>query len=241
MSEGAGKARAAGGRIRDWPAGQRPRERLLGQGAAALADAELLAILLRTGREGETAVDLARRLLGGGGPAGLAALGVPELAAVAGVGPAKAAVVLAALELGRRAAAASVPARPRFSGPEDVAPTLLADMGSLTQEEFRVLLLDSKNGLLSTEVVGRGGLAHVPAEPREVFRPAIRWSAASVIVAHNHPSGDPEPSPADLDLTGRLVGAGRLLGVPVLDHLVIGRGRFVSLAARGVLTPMRGS
>lgn len=227
-------------RIPDWPASERPRERLLRQGAPALADAELLAILLRTGRGGETAVDVARRVLALCGPEGLArldAVGLPELGGVPGVGPAKAAVLLAALEIGRRVASRGTGGRPRYGGPGDVAPRLLAEMGVLDREQFRVLMLDAKHGLIGMEVVGLGGLSHVPAEPREVFKPAIRWSAAAVIVAHNHPSGDPEPSPMDRELTARLARAGVLLGIPLLDHLVIGHGRYVSLAARGFMPP----
>jgi DNA repair protein RadC len=229
---------APGGRIREWPETDRPRERLLRRGAAALADGELLAILLGSGRGGETAVDVGRRLLGLCGEAGTAALarfGPEDLVAVSGVGPAKAAVVLAALELGRRAAAGAAPPAKRFRGPEDVARGLMLEMAPLDREQFRVLLLDAKHALIGTEVIAVGGLDHVPAEPREVFKPAVKRSAAAVILAHNHPSGDPEPSRQDVDLTTRLARAGQVLGVAVLDHLVIGRNCYVSLAARGAL------
>lgn len=225
-------------RIRDWPADERPRERLLRLGPAALADAELLAIVLRTGRAGETALDLARRVLGLGREAGLvgvAGLHPEELAALPGVGPAKAAQLQAALELGRRAVVASRPSAPRFRGPEDVAAGLVAEMGVLDREQFRVLLLDSRHGLIGTEVVAVGGLDHVPADPREVFKPAVRRSAAALIAVHNHPSGDPEPSARDLSLTQRLRDAGRVLGIPLLDHIVVARGGYVSLAARGLV------
>jgi len=224
--------------ISDWPSSERPRERLLRLGPGALGDAELLAIVVRTGRAGETALDLGRRTLAlgrGEGLAGLSRLHPDDLAAVAGVGPAKAAQILAALELGRRAARAAVPTPFRFRGPEDVAGGLILEMGSLDREQFRVLLLDSKHGLIGTEVVAVGGLDHVPADPREVFKPAVRRSAAAVIVAHNHPSGDPEPSAQDLALTDRLLDAGRVLGIALLDHIVVARGGYVSLAARGLV------
>jgi len=235
--------KAPGGPIRAWPAGERPRERLLRLGAGALADVELVAILLRSGRGGETAVDLGRRLLllcGEAGAAGLCRLGPEDLAAVPGVGPAKAAVVLAALEVGRRVALGAVPPVPRYRGPEDVARGLMLQMAPLDREQFRVLLLDTRHGLIDAEVIAVGGLDHVPADPREVFKPAIRRSAAAVIVAHNHPSGDPEPSERDFQLTARLARAGEVLGVPLLDHLVIGRAGYVSLAARGALAAPAG-
>lgn len=230
--------RPAGGRIRDWPEGERPRERLLRLGPAALGDAELVAILVGSGGGGQTAVDVGRRLVtlgGAAGAAGLCRLAADDLGAVPGIGPAKAAVLLAALELGRRVAAGNPSLPPRCHGPEDIAPGLIVEMAPLDREQFRVLLLDSKHGLIGSEVIAVGGLDHVPADPREVFKPAIRRSAAAVIVAHNHPSGDPEPSPQDLALTQRLAEAGRVLGVPLLDHLVVGRGRYVSIASRGWL------
>lgn len=228
----------AGGRIRDWPEGERPRERLLRSGAAALGDAELLAILVGSGGGGQTAVDVGRRLVALGGRegvAGLCRLTADDLAALPGIGAAKAAALLAAMELGRRVAAGTPALPPRCRGPEDIAPGLMAEMAPLDREQFRVLLLDAKHGLIGSEVIAVGGLDHVPADPREVFKPAIRRSAAAVIVAHNHPSGDPEPSPQDMALTERLAEAGRVLGVPLLDHLVVGRGRYVSIASRGGL------
>jgi DNA repair protein RadC len=233
-----GGARRSGNRIQDWPESERPRERLLRLGVSALSDAELLGLLLRHGRGGRSAVDLGREVLALGGQDGLGGLGratAEELGAVPGIGVAKAAAVLAGLELGRRAALGA-PVRPsRLRGPEDAAGLLMSQLGGQDRERFVVLLLDSKHGLLATETVAVGGLDHVPADPREVFKPAIRRSAAAVIVAHNHPSGDPEPSRQDLALTERLVGAGRLLGVPVLDHIIIGCGRYVSLAATGLV------
>ncbi len=225
-------------RIVEWPEAERPRERLLRHGPGALADAELLALLLRSGSRGATAVDLGRRVLALAGPWGVAGLGrvaAEDLVGLPGLGPAKAAAVLAALEVGRRVAAArGVPPR-RLSDPREAAQALLPEMAPLDREQFRVVLLDAKHGWLGTETVAVGGLCHVPADPREVFKPAVRRSAAALILAHNHPSGDPTPSPQDIALTERLVAAGHLLGIAVLDHLVIAMHGHVSLAAQGLV------
>lgn len=205
-------------------------------GPAALADAELLAVLLRSGRRGGSAVDLGREVLALAGEAGLPGLwtcGAEDLSRLRGMGRAKAATLLAALELGRRVAVAT-PEAPRVNSAAEAA-RQLGDMAGLDREQFRVLLLNTKHRLLGVEVVGVGGLDQVAVHPREVFKPAIRRSAAAVILAHNHPSGDPEPSAADLLLTQRLVAAGRLLGVAVLDHVIVGRQGHVSLRARGVV------
>lgn len=229
--------RTRGTRIRDWPESERPRERLFRLGASALADAELVGLVLRQGRGGRSAVEVGRDVLALGGPEGLGGLGrvtAEELAQVSGIGAAKAATILACLELGRRAAAVTAPPG-RLHDPEDAANLLMARMSGLDREQFVVLLLDSKHGLLATEMVSVGGLDHVPADPREVFKPAIRRSAAAVIIAHNHPSGDPEPSLQDLALTRRLVGAGHLLGVPVVDHLIIGAGCYISMAGANLV------
>lgn len=234
----AGASRSGGPSIPHWPAAERPRERLVRLGPEALSDSELLAIVVRTGHARGTALDLGRALLALGGAwglAGLARLHVDDLAALPGMGPAKGAVVLAAVEMGRRAARAPAPQPVRLRGPEDVGADLVLQMGALDREQFRVLLLDTKHGIIGSELVAVGGLDHVPADPREVFKPAVRRSAAAVLVAHNHPSGDAEPSARDLDLTARLVAAGRVLGIPVLDHIVVGARAYVSLASRGVV------
>jgi DNA repair protein RadC len=234
-----GRPRSGGrGRLTlaSWPEAERPRERLWRWGPQALTDAELLALVLRTGRQGETAVDLARRVLalaGVEGLPGLSACAPEDLAALKGMGQAKAAALLAALELGRRAG--RVPAARARVDSAEAAARELADMALLDREQFRVLLLNTKHLLLGWEVVGVGGLDQVAVHPREVFKPAIRRSAAAVILGHNHPSGDPEPSEADVLLTERLVAAGRLLGVGVLDHVVVARRGYVSLRARGLV------
>ncbi len=233
------RGETTGARIQDWPAAARPRERLLRLGAHALSDAELVALILRDGRPGRTAVMLGHQVLALAGSEGVARLGrmaPAELAQVDGIGPAKAAALLAAVELGRRAASRAAGLPRRLRGPEDAADVLMGSLGHLEREEFVVLLLDTKHGVLTQETVGVGGLDQVPADPREVFRQAVRQGAAAVILAHNHPSGDPGPSRQDLELTERLILAGRLLGIPVLDHLIIGRGRYVSLAAERLVT-----
>jgi len=220
--------------MKDLPEGERPRERLLQHGPAALSAAELLAILLRTGRRGESALHLAHRVLQVcGGLAGLARTPAHELARIPGVGLAKAAQIQAALELGRRVAAATPGERPQVRCAHD-AYLLLADMADLEQETLRVLLLDTRGRVLAIPTLYVGNVNTTLVRPAEIFREAVRRNAVSIIVAHNHPSGDPTPSPEDIALTRDLVAAGRLLGIGVLDHLIIGQGRYVSLRERGV-------
>ena len=224
-------------RIRDWEAAERPRERLEQHGPQALSNAELLAILLRTGVQGENAVDLGRRLLHTfGGLVGLHAAPFAEVKAQRGIGTAKAAQLKAALELGRRLAAAleSQGVRPRIESPEDAASLLVYEMSALEQEVLRVLLLDTRHHVLASVEVVRGSVNSAQVRVAEVFREAVRRNAAAILLAHNHPSGDPTPSPDDVALTRQVIQAGRLLDIEVLDHLVIGRGRFVSLRRRGL-------
>ncbi len=220
--------------IKDLPEGERPRERLLRHGPGSLSAAELLAILLRIGRRGENALQLAHRVLQAcGGLAGLARTPAYELARIPGVGLAKAAQIQAALELGRRIAAATPEERPQVRSAHD-AYLLLADMADLEQETLRVLLLDTRGRVLATPTLYVGNVNTTLVRPAEIFREAIRRNAVSLIVAHNHPSGDPTPSAEDLAITRDLIAAGRLLGIEVLDHLIIGRGRYVSLRERGM-------
>lgn len=217
--------------LKNLPADERPRERLWSHGPGALADAEVLAVLLRSGVGGLSAIDLARQLLSEGWAA-LARKTAPELAQVRGMGPAKAATILAALEAARRMAREEA-GRDRIAGPEDVV-RCVSDLRDLDFEEFRVLFLNTKHQVLAMETVFRGGLDMVGVFPREIFRRAVARSAAAVIVVHNHPSGDPAPSPADRSLTDRLEAAGEVLGISVVDHIIIGRNRHVSLHARHV-------
>ncbi|MGE5508469.1 MAG: RadC family protein [Chitinophagales bacterium] len=215
---------------------ERPQERLLRHGAATLTPAELLALLIRTGTPRRSALALAEQVLSQtGGLRRLAATSPHELCRIPGVGPAKASQVLAGLELGRRLMAMAPEERRALRSPGEAAGLVMPEMRFLAQEHFRVLLLDAKNRVIANELVSIGTLNTSLVHPRELFRRAIQASSAAVILVHNHPSGDPTPSAEDLSLTKRLVEAGRLLGIEVLDHLVIGDNRYVSLKERGLL------
>ncbi len=223
-------------RITDLPEDDRPRERLIQTGARALRDAELLAILLRVGIKGENAVRMAERLLAQvGGLPGLQRAALSDLSALKGIGEAKAAQLLAAIELGRRIAISTPDARPAISSPADAANLLMYHLSAQEQEYLYVLLLDTRNRLIGKPIeVYHGSLNTSLIRVGEVFREAVKVNAAGVIVAHNHPSGDPSPSPEDVAVTRALIEAGKLLDVEVLDHLVIGRHRFTSLKERGL-------
>ncbi len=221
--------------IRAMSTGERPRERLQQLGAGVLSDVELLAIILRTGYRGVNVIDLSQELLQKHGRlGGLARTPFDILAHEKGVGATKAAQLFAAFELGRRAANATAEEQPQIKSPEEAA-QLLCDLGQLEREEMRVLLLNQKNRVVGTRTVYQGSLHTTVVRVCELFKPAVRENAASLIVAHNHPSGDPTPSPEDAALTREIVKAGQLLDIEVLDHLVIGAaGKFVSLKQRGL-------
>lgn len=222
--------------IRDIPRDERPRERLERYGAGSLAAHELLAILLRVGNARVSALQLAQQLVSHfGGLHRLAAASVQELSQVNGIGLAKASQLHAAFELGKRLAASSGAPRPTISSPLDAANLVMEEMRYFPQEHYRVLLLDTRHQVISGRDVSVGSLNASIVHPRETFKPAIAASAAAVILAHNHPSGDPTPSKEDLALTARMVQVGELMGIPVLDHLVIGDGRYVSLKERGLM------
>jgi DNA repair protein RadC len=222
--------------IREWPAEDRPRERLYHKGAEALADAELLAIQLGTGVPGLSSMDVAREILAQHGSlSAVAALGVAELAHVRGVGRVRAIRLAAAFEITRRLRSRNGTSRVVLSSPEQVFARYGPLMEDLKKEVFRVALLDSQNGLLRDVVISEGTLSASLVHPREVFKPAILESAASVILLHNHPSGDPSPSREDLRLTRQLVDCSKLLDLRIHDHVIIGRERFVSLAQRGAV------
>jgi len=222
--------------ITRWPKEEQPRERLYHMGGEALADAELLAIQLGSGVRGLTAVDVAREMLVTyGSLAGLSGRDVAELARVKGVGRAKAIRLAAVFELTRRLRARVPATRTVLGSPAQVHAAFGPLMEELTREVFRVALLDAQNGLLRDVVVSEGTLSASLVHPREVFKPAILESAASVILLHNHPSGDPTPSREDVRLTRQLVECARLLDLRIHDHVIIGRGRFTSLAEQGVI------
>jgi len=221
--------------IRDLPMDMRPRERMLYAGSAALSNTELLAIILRVGGRGESAIRQAERLLSQfGGLGGLVQANFEELCAVYNVGEAKATQIKAALELGRRLLVSLPQDRPQVRSPADIANLLMLEMGLLEQEQMRVVLLDTKNNVLRIANVYTGSLNTAVVRVGEVFREAIRTNSASIIVVHNHPSGDPTPSPEDVRVTEMLVDAGRLLDIAVLDHVVFGRNRWVSLKERNL-------
>lgn len=225
--------------MQHWPVTERPRERLRSLGAGALASRELLAILVGSGGEGRSAFDIAGGLLerGGGSLRRLSTLGLGGLEAVAGIGPAVASRVAAALELGRRLAREGPVERARIAGPRDVYELCAPGMRDLLQEEFRVLLLTTQHSVLRELLVTRGTLDTSVVHAREVFRVAVCEGASALILVHNHPSGDPAPSPEDREVTRQLAAAGQLLGVPVLDHVVVGDGRYVSFVESGLLSP----
>ncbi len=221
--------------IKELPVNERPRERLARAGEGALSTTELLAIILRTGIGGENVINMASRVLSHyNGLPGLARASLAELQEVKGLGPAKTAQLKAALELGRRMLLAAPEERRVVRSPSDVAQLMIAEMAHLEQEHFRVLYLDTRNRLLDSKTVYVGSLNASHIRVSEVFRGAVKRNCAAIIAVHNHPSGDPTPSPEDVDVTRRLVAAGNLLDIEVLDHLIIGQQRFVSLRERGL-------
>ncbi len=221
--------------IRDMAEHDRPRERLYKVGAEVLSTAELLAIVLRNGSQGESVLRLAERLLiQFGNLPGLARATFAELMETRGIGEAKAAEIKAALEIGRRLVASAPEERPHVSTPDDAFHLLKSEMMFLEQEHLRLILLDTRNKVLRTPTIYIGSLNTSVIRIGELFRAAIRENAAAFIVTHNHPSGDPSPSPEDITVTRQIVQAGKLLDIDVLDHIVIGHNRFVSLKQRGL-------
>jgi len=223
-------------RIADWPADERPRERLLRHGAGALSEAELLAILLRTGIAGVSAVELGRALLARfGNLQRLFAATLPEIAAVRGLGPAKYVQLQAVVEMARRALQESIGERDALSSPQAVREFLRLSLGGRAHEVFLVMFLDSQNRLLGSEELFRGTLTQTSVYPREVVKTALRYNAAGVIFAHNHPSGVAEPSRADELLTQTLKQALALVEIKTLDHFIVAGSRTISFAERGLL------
>ncbi len=221
--------------VKEMPEDERPRERMARVGAQALSTGELLAIILRVGVGGENVLTMANRLLAQyNGLAGLARAGFAQLKSERGLGPAKVSQLLAAFELGRRLTIEAPEERFQIRSPADASYILLPLIGHKEQENFVVLYLDTRNRVTDQEILYKGSLNTSLVRTGEVFRGAVRRNCAAIIVSHNHPSGDPSPSPEDIALTRRLVDAGKLLEVDVLDHLVIGHNRYISLRERGV-------
>lgn len=222
--------------IRDVPEEERPRERVKQYGVESLSNTELIAILLRTGVRGHSVLSVAQSILNrAGNLRSLLAMNLEELRGIKGVGEAKAIQVIAGLELGRRLARSTLLERVKVDSPKAAADYMMDQMRYLHQEHFVALYLNTKNHIIGQETIFVGTLNSSLVHPREVFREGIRRSAASIILLHNHPSGDPQPSKEDLDVTQRLVECGRLLGIEVLDHLVIGDGIYVSLKEKGYM------
>ena len=222
-------------RITDLETTERPRERLARIGAKSLSQAELIAILLRTGIPGENAVQVGQRLLKDmGGLVGIQRATYNDVCRQKGVGPAKAAQIKAAIELGRRLSLEGPQELPVIHTPQDAANQVLYEMSALEHEELRVLLLNQRNQVTDIIEVYRGSLNSSQVRVAEIFTEAVRNKVASIIVVHNHPSGDPSPSAEDIAITRAIVQAGQLLDIPVLDHLIIAGGRFVSLKERGL-------
>lgn len=222
--------------LREVPMEERPRERMLQYGAGALSHAELLAIILRTGTVSESAVRLASRILSeSGGLRSLVDMSKDQLTQIKGIGDAKALQILAGIELGRRIAKSTFSERITIRSPKDIANLMSEELRYLQKEHFVCLFLNTKNHVLAQETLSMGSLNASIVHPREVFRAAIKRSSASIVCVHNHPSGDPTPSPEDIQLTHRLVEAGTIIGIEVLDHVIIGDQRFISLKEEGFM------
>jgi DNA repair protein RadC len=223
-------------RIADMLPDDRPRERLERSGPESLTTPELLAILFRTGTVKRNAVQLAEELFKSlGGLAGLSTASLEELSSIDGVGRVKAIEVKAAVELGKRLAATTDEAKPQIRSPDDVAKLMMADLRYETKEHLYALILDARNQVRQRRLISTGTLTESLVHPREVYKEAIRFSAAAIVLVHNHPSGEPTPSPEDIATTKRLTEAGKILGIDLLDHVIIGDGRWASLKDRGLM------
>lgn len=223
--------------IRELPETERPREKLMRFGQQHLSNTELIALLLGTGSQGESAIGLAENLLAldGDGLLHLANCSVEELSDIKGMGPAKASKLLAAIELGSRMATTQRPEKVKIESTSDVVDIFMEKMRYHKKEYFNVLLLNAKGGILAVETVAVGDLSSSIVHPREAFIAAVRRSAAAVIFLHNHPSGNPKPSPQDIEVTHRLCETGKILGIHVLDHIIIGDGIYISMKEKKII------
>ncbi len=221
--------------IKDYPEEIRPREKILYYGAESLSDQELLAILLRTGTKEKSALELANDVLQDGGLKNLTQISVEELKCKKGMGLAKAAQLKAAVELSRRLARQSLGLLPIIKDPNDVAKLVMGEMAYLDREHFRAINLNTKNQVMAIDTISVGSLNASLVHPREVFKPSVKRSAASLILVHNHPSGDTKPSQEDIKVTWRLYEAGNLLGIEIVDHVIIGQNKFLSMKEKGYM------
>lgn len=222
--------------IKDLPLEERPREKMREQGAEKLSNAELLAIILRTGYREETAIHLAEKIIvQAGGLRFLPDYTLEELQQIKGIGLAKAVQIKAALELGRRLASSFRPTTLALNSPQEVAGFLMEEMRYYRKEYFKIILLNTKNQIISLEDISMGSLNSSIVHPREIFNVSIKKSAAAIILVHNHPSGDPHPSREDREVTARLVDAGKILGISVLDHIIVGEENYFSFKEKGLL------
>ncbi len=222
--------------MRDLPSEERPREKLMRHGPERLSNSELLAILLGSGTKSLSALRLAEHLLAKfGALRALASAGYEELMSVKGIGAAKAAGILSAFELAKRLADSTMEVREAITCPRDAADLVLSELGRADKEYFMIIMLNTKHRVIGKKVISIGHLSGSLVHPREMFKEVIRRSSAAVIVVHNHPSGDPTPSQDDVAVTKRLVEAGELLGIQVLDHIIVGDNRYVSFREQGLL------
>jgi len=223
--------------IKDLPLNERPREKLLKYGVSSLSNAELIAVIIRTGHLEDNAIDLANRILSldSSGIGYLSQVTVEELTKINGVGYCKAAQIVAAIELGKRISSRSADARLKVDSPIVIVELLMEEMRYLNKEHFKVVLLNTKNQIISIEEISIGNLNSSIVHPREVFNIAIKRSANSIILVHNHPSGDSTPSKEDISITHRLIDAGNIIGIKVLDHIIIGDNNYVSLKQRDII------
>ncbi len=222
--------------LKDWPENDRPKEKFVAHGGAYLSDSELLAILVESGSGGKNSVDLARDLLKKFDDlSGIDSASIDELCKVNGIGNGKAIIIKAGLEIGRRFVSSSKSANSVYRSSEDVVDVYMPKMKNLKREIFKIVLLNAKNKPIKSVTIAEGGLTSSVAHPREIFNPAIRESAHAVILMHNHPTGDPEPSDEDINYTRRLVEAGKMVGIKVLDHIIIGENNYYSFSDEGNL------
>lgn len=223
--------------IKDLPLNERPREKLYRYGVKSLSNSELIAVIIRTGNKGDTAIQLAERIisLDDRGIGFLSDATIEELTDVKGIGNCKAAQLLAAIELGKRISAHKREDNIRISSPNDITDLLMEEMRYLKREYFKIAILDTKNQIITIENISIGNLNSSIVHPREVFNRAIKRSANSIILVHNHPSGDPTPSSEDINITNRLIEAGNILGIKVLDHIIIGDNKYISFKERNII------